>query len=132
MSSDDDVSAAELALELRRDPEYLAWVEAVWTPWFGKRYGERLDPERAYMQWREQAGVCAATGLLMTPPGPRGEARDAYTATLVVCDKRRPVGAAGNTVFVVRFVAQMYDPLASVGVSTLAQFYALAGFVRGG
>lgn len=130
MSSDEEVSLADLVEDLRRDPEYAAWVEAVWTPWFGKKYGPQLDPERAFVQWRHQGGVCAATGLLMTPPGARGEARDAYTATVVVCDKRKPAGAPGNIVYVVRFVAQMYEPLHSVGVCTLGQFYALAGFVR--
>lgn len=128
MSSSDEADERELALELQHDPEYVAWVGALWTPWFGKKHGGAVAPEAAYMQWRDQGGVCAVTGLVMIPPAhhPR---RNPYTAVLTVRDRGRPPSAPGNAVYVARFVADMYAAVRALGVTTLAQLAVLAGMI---
>jgi len=131
MSSDDEeTSTFDLARDLQHDPEYLNWIKDVWTPWFSKRFATKIDPEVAYMQWREQRGICGATGLLMTVPSNKNDKRTAYTATIVQCDKKKAASTPGNIVYVVRFAAQMYNSLHSLGVMTLGQFYALSEFIK--
>ena len=129
-SDDEETSTFDLARELQHDPDYLNWVKDTWTPWFAKRFATKVDPEVAYIQWRDQKTICGATGLLMTVPQNKHDKRTAYTATIVVCDKKKPMSAPGNIVYVVRFAAQMYNSLHSLGVMTLDQFYALTGFVK--
>lgn len=130
MSSDEETSTYDLARELQHDPDYLNWIKNVWNPWFGKRFAKKIDPEFAYVQWREQGGICGATGLLMTIPKTKQDKRTAYTATIVLCNKKKPASVPGNIVYVVRFAAQMYNSLHSVGVMTLEQFYTLSGFIK--
>lgn len=130
MSTSEEADERALALELQHDPDYLAWVAALWTPWFGKKHGGAVAPEAAYMQWRDQGGVCAVTGLVMIPPA-RHPRRNPYTAVLALRDSGQAPSAPGNAVFVVRFVAAMQDAVKPLGVATLAQLAVLAGMMDG-
>lgn len=124
----------ELTNDLQGDGEYLTWLKGAWRV-FGERMQGRLEPERAYIQWKAQAGVCAVTGLPMLAPvytnGARKIPKTMYTACLTRRDMGQPMAARGNHVYVCNFVALMWNALSGSckGVSTLDMFMRLCNHV---
>lgn len=106
--------------DLEGDPDYHAWVRDVWQPLLsGKHTG--VTQEGVYKQWRDQDGLCAATGIpLVGVQGGKG----LYSPELVTS------GAANQEVHVVAsYVAAMYGALDRYNVNW-AQFLRLVSLVE--
>lgn len=103
--------------DLEGDPDYHAWVRDVWQPLLaGKHTG--VTQEGVYVQWRDQDGLCAATGIpLVGVQGGKGM----YSPELVTSGARQVHVVAS-------YVAAMYGSLARYGVSW-GQFLRLVSLV---
>ena len=103
--------------DLEGDPDYHAWVRDVWQPLLsGKHTG--VTQEGVYVQWRDQDGLCAATGIpLVGVQGGKGM----YSPELVTSGAR-------EVHVVASYVAAMYGSLARYNVSW-TQFLRLVSLV---
>ncbi len=103
--------------ELEGDPDYHAWVRDVWQPLLsGKHTG--VTQEGVYKLWRDQDGLCAATGIpLVGVQGGKG----VYSPELVTSGAR-------EVHVVASYVAAMYGALARYNV-TWTQFLRLVSLV---
>lgn len=102
----DSVSVWDAIEELETDPDYKDWVREVWQPLFKDTID--ICAEKAFLQWRSQGGVCAATGtVLVGVAGGRG----LYSPALVKVNPNRPLADEDNCKFVAHFVACMLQSL---------------------
>lgn len=104
--SDSEKSVWDAIEELETDPDYKDWVREVWQPLFKDTID--ICAEKAFLQWRSQGGVCAATGtVLVGVAGGRG----LYSPALVKVNPNRPLSDEDNCKFVANFVACMLQSL---------------------
>ena len=104
--SDSEKSVWDAIEELETDPDYKDWVREVWQPLFKDTIN--ICAEKAFLQWRSQGGVCAATGtVLVGVAGGKG----LYSPALVKVNPNRPLADEDNCKFVANFVACMLQSL---------------------
>lgn len=104
--SDSEKSVWDAIEELESDPDYKDWVREVWQPLFKDTID--ICAEKAFLQWRSQGGVCAATGtVLVGVAGGKG----LYSPALVKVNPNRPLADEDNCKFVAHFVACMLQSL---------------------
>jgi hypothetical protein len=95
-SSSSESSVWDAIQELETDPDYIEWVREVWQPLFKDECN--ICAEKAFLQWRSQGGVCAATGtVLVGVAGGKGM----YSPALVAVNPNRPLSEKDNCKFVV-------------------------------
>jgi len=92
--------------------DFLLWCDQVWDPILKPKYGECIDPERAFQQWCVQGGRCAATGHFM-----KGAAEPAIVPVI----PGKPLYEPGNCKIVVKYVATMYNSLGLPWIEFMAK-----------
>jgi hypothetical protein len=106
-SSVESSSVWDAIQELETDPDYIEWVREVWQPLLKDKDGH-ICAEKAFLQWRSQGGVCAATGtVLVGIAGGKG----LYSPALVAVNPNRPLSEDDNCKFVAHFVACLLHSL---------------------
>lgn len=106
-SSESEGSVWDAIEELETDPEYIEWVREVWQPLF-KDKEKQICAEKAFLQWRSQGGLCAATGtVLVGVAGGKG----LYSPDLVKVNPNKPIADNDNCKFVTSYVACMLQSL---------------------
>ena len=104
--SEQDPSVNDDIAALERDADYIMWVHNIWQPLMSKSYGDVICQERAYLQWREQDGFCAATGHVLTGVA---AGKCILSPAVVAVNPNLPTSEPDNCRIVAHYVWCMFD-----------------------